>query len=385
MPDEYARRVGRERGLSNQHEALITAKEAAELLGVRTATIYAYASRGLLGPGARGPGTRARYPRSLVETLRVKAAARAGHAAVAAAALRWGEPVLDSAITRISPRGPVYRGRRAIDLVDEPFEKVAEWLWGTPVDWSARTRRVATKSARPSVHTFVELVLASTARPPERGALLFRLACAAGRHEVMAERAGSIAEAFLTSLRGRRPRREEVRWINAALVLIADHELNASTFAARVAASARAPWLDCVLSALGAATGVRHAAACDAAEAMWRAKALPPLEGQLPGFDVGAYPGGDPRAERLLSMLRPALSARQRTRLDALLSEVERATGQLPAVDLAFAVLSTHLRLPAGSSTVLFGLGRMAGWLAHIDEQLASADSIRPRARYVGQ
>jgi citrate synthase len=64
---------------------------------------------------------------------------------------------------------------------------------------------------------------------------------------------------------------------------------------------------------------------------------------------------------------------------------VERATGQLPAVDLAFAVLSTHLRLPAGSSTVLFVLGRMAGWLAHIDEQLASADGIRPRARYVGQ
>jgi hypothetical protein len=67
--------------------------------------------------------------------------------------LRWGEPVLDSSITELTVRGPVYRGKRAIDLVEEPYERVAELLWGGEADWSTRLRRVKTRAERPSLRT----------------------------------------------------------------------------------------------------------------------------------------------------------------------------------------------------------------------------------------
>ena len=92
---------------STIHDAAIPAREAARFLGVKLATLYAYASRGLVG-SVPTPGSRARmYLRSDVERLRAKSFARSGHGPVAASALRWGEPVLDSAITSIrqTPRG----------------------------------------------------------------------------------------------------------------------------------------------------------------------------------------------------------------------------------------------------------------------------------------
>jgi len=391
--------VAREGGLRNQHQWL-TAKEAAALLGVQTRTIYAYASRGLLGATARGPGKSARYLRELVETLRQKAAARAGHTAVAAGALRWGEPVLDSAITRLTPRGPVYRGQRAIDLVETPYERVAELLWASgPMNWKPRLSRLAVHARRPSLHALLEVVVAHAPMlretPWTNGvALVRRLACAVGPWEVEAERAKSLAAAVATSLRGTPPDARTERLINASLVLMADHELNPSTFAARIAASARAPWVDCVTSALGACAGVRHASACDEAEALWarvpRRGSMTTFvraeleKGPMPGFDAGAYPHGDPRAQRLLELLLPTLSVPHRARIESFLSAVDAETGQLPAIDFALTVTSDALALPRGSPTMLFVLGRVAGWLAHIVEQYQSEDFIRPRARWSG-
>jgi citrate synthase len=383
--------------LNNQHEWL-TAKEAADLLGVRTATIYAYATRGLLGATARGPGKKARYARHLVETLKKKAAARAGHGAVAAGALRWGEPVLESRITELTVRGPVYRGKRATELVDKPYERVAELLWGFEADWSARLPRVTTRAPRPSLRAWLDVVVAQDRKEDWKAAapaLMHRLACAAGEFEEAAERVASIAGAFATSLLGKPPSKAQLRLINAGLILLADHELNPSTFAARVAASARAPWVDCLISALGAAAGPRHASACDDAERFWRAamaskeRASVVVEralsaGNIPGFDAGAYPQGDPRAEKLLSLLKPSLKAATRRRVDELLAAVDEATGQLPAIDSALALMAEESGLPLGSATLLFVLGRVAGWLAHIEEQSSSTDFIRPRARYVG-
>src|SRR3954469_13500932 len=110
---------------------LLSAREAARRLGVRLPTLYAYVSRGLLRsvPGeARG---RRGYFREDVDRLRARHRARAGHAAAAAGALRWGEPVLDSALTEIGPRGPRYRGRESASLVADgvSLEAVAELLW----------------------------------------------------------------------------------------------------------------------------------------------------------------------------------------------------------------------------------------------------------------
>ncbi|MCW5635168.1 MAG: helix-turn-helix domain-containing protein, partial [Rubrivivax sp.] len=103
----------------------LSSKEAAAWLGIKLETLYAYASRGLVKglPGARGRGRR--YRREDLEPLRVRSAGPA------AGALRYGEPVLETGITRITPDGPAYRGRLATDLVREgrSFEAVAELLW----------------------------------------------------------------------------------------------------------------------------------------------------------------------------------------------------------------------------------------------------------------
>lgn len=396
-PDEYARRVPSQRGLSDQRSEFVTAAEAAEILGVRTTTVYAYASRGLLGGTSQGPGKRARYSRAIVETLRVKAAARAGHAAVAAAALRWGEPVLDSSITRITPRGPIYRGKRAIDLVGSPFESVAELLWQRTVDWKTIAPRVASKAPRPSLQALLEVMVQLTAglheTPIEQAAAVVRrLACAAGRHELLAEKQPTIAGALGASLMGSTLSRRDLALLDAGLVLIADHELNASTFAARVAASAGVRWPEALVAALATATGVRHAAACDGAERLWRSarESKSPARwveerlasgAPLEGFDAGAYPDGDPRGDRLISLLTARLTSSRAKKLNELLSAVRDATGQWPAIDMGLVLLCEVLGFPTGSATLVFVIGRSAGWLAHIEEQTLSGDAIRPRAR----
>src|SRR3954470_7814257 len=109
----------------------LTAAEAARVLGVKPQTLYSYASRGLLGGGSRGPGRKATYPAAAVYRLKARAQARSGHTAVAAGALRFGEPVLDTSVSEILPEGPHYRGPNAVTLARKglAFEQVAELLW----------------------------------------------------------------------------------------------------------------------------------------------------------------------------------------------------------------------------------------------------------------
>ena len=383
----------RERGLSDQPSEFVTAAEAAALLGVRTATIYAYASRGLLGGTARGPGKTARYPRTRVDALKTRAAARAGHAAVAASALRWGEPVLDSAVTKLTPRGPVYRGQRAIDLVGSRFEEVAELLWQRPADWSAIAPRVSVQAARPSVHALLQVMSQLPLRdaPLESApAVIRRLACAAGDSERLAEQQPTLAGALGASLRGDVLAARDRKLLDAALVLIADHELNASTFAARIATGAGARWPEAFIAALATATGTRHASACDAAERFWKSvpdeKSVPhwvKVRKALEGFDAGAYPDGDPRGDVLIKLSAPRLPKPRRASLEALLASVNDQTGQFPSVDLGLVMVAQVLQLPVGSASVIFAIGRTAGWVAHIEEQATSGALIRPRARVV--
>src|ERR671912_753006 len=94
----------------------LSGREAAELLGVKRETLYAYASRGLVRSEPGGPGRGRLYNREDLERLKARHDARSGHGPVAAGALRWGEPVLESAITEVTPRGPRYRGQLATQL-----------------------------------------------------------------------------------------------------------------------------------------------------------------------------------------------------------------------------------------------------------------------------
>src|SRR6478752_2529683 len=120
----------------------LSAAEAATLLGVKAQTLYAYASRGLVR--RVGTGKRRRYLLEDLQRLQARQRARSGHGPVAAAALSFGEPVLDTSITAIDERGPLYRGHAAVELARRgvSFEAVAELLWtrelpATPSTWRA--------------------------------------------------------------------------------------------------------------------------------------------------------------------------------------------------------------------------------------------------------
>ncbi|MBX3217992.1 MAG: citrate synthase, partial [Labilithrix sp.] len=108
------------------------AADAAALLGIKRETLYAYASRGRVRSVAAPGADRARlYCREDLERQRARSRARSGHGPVAASALRWGEPVLETRVGTIDATGPVYRGRSAIDLdrAGASFESVAALLW----------------------------------------------------------------------------------------------------------------------------------------------------------------------------------------------------------------------------------------------------------------
>src|SRR6185436_11890353 len=103
-------------------------------LGIKTQTLYAYASRGLLRSVPAGEGRAHLYSRAHLLRLKARHDARAGHGPVAASALRWGEPVLETDISTIDERGPIYRGVPAVELARRgaAFEEAAELLWGEP-------------------------------------------------------------------------------------------------------------------------------------------------------------------------------------------------------------------------------------------------------------
>lgn len=400
----------------------VDAREAIRRLGVKRETLYAYVSRGRI---RTSPGRTARerlYASADLDRLRTRADARRGHAAVAAGALGWGEPVLDSAICELRPEGPFYRGHSAVRLAEAgSFEQVAELLWtgALPASaprwrrrrWGGLARRVGAllpRGASPfSVFSLVVPALAAadplrfSASPEEereraRGLLGHLAASLAlpGRGSLSVVPEESISETVARALGTTRRRAAEA--IDAVLVLCADHELNVSTFTARIAASAGADLYLCVSAALAAASGPRHGGACDRVEALVREAARPDRAEavvlararrgeELPGFGHTLYSKGDPRAPPLLEWAR-ALAPRNpevRTLL-ALVDAMARIAGARPAVDAGVVAITLALGLPAGTAAGLFSLGRCAGWVAHVLEQREQGQLLRPRARYVG-
>lgn len=395
-------------------EGYVTASEAIALLGVKLPTLYSYVSRGLVR-SVPGDGRRARrYARADLERLRGRRDARAGHAALARAALDWGEPVLDSALTEITDRGPRLRGHLAVDLADAgvSFEQAAELAWtgALPLDpprWAVRSLGLRAKAlaallpkgSRPIAA--VQLAMAALA-PGDAAArvLVPRLAASLAIAFDPARAAASLAEgrvaAIVLRALGARPSRAAVRAIDAALVVSLDHELNPSSFVARLAASAGAGDAACLTAALATITGERHGGTCDRVEELVAAvgrkdRARQRIDERLargeaiPGFGHRLYPRGDPRAATLLDVARGL--GRAPTSLEVLLAVVRamQERGQEPpTLDVGLVAITAALGLPAGSALALFALGRSAGCLAHAAEQRRSGQVLRPRARYVG-
>jgi citrate synthase len=204
----------------------------------------------------------------------------------------------------------------------------------------------------------------------------------------------SIAAVVTHALGGKRDHRI-VAAVEEALVLSADHELNASSFTARIAASAGADLYACVAAALSTMSGPRHGGECDRFEALVaeaaeprRARAVVAARMQrgdpLHGFGHRLYPAGDPRAARLLDVAHRLARARLRA-IDAVIAAVADAGGEPPALDAGLVAIAVAASLPPGSAGTLFALGRTAGWIAHVLEQRTEPSLLRPRARYIGR
>src|SRR5215470_3708605 len=164
----------------NQHDgsAWIDAADAARILGIRRATLYAYVSRGMVRSVPSVDGRSRRYLRADLDTLRARRDARAGHGAAAAGAMRWGEPVLESSLTHITAAGPRYRGYPALALAEtSSFEAVAELMWTAALParaprWTATglgvpPRRVAAteEAALARGRTLIRRLIAAVALP----------------------------------------------------------------------------------------------------------------------------------------------------------------------------------------------------------------------------
>jgi citrate synthase len=369
----------------------LTATEALALLGTQPQTLYANVSRGRIKARPDpADSRRSLYRGDDVRRLAQRAAGRRKQEAVATGAMHWGEPVLRTSISTVTDGRLLYRGHDACTLAETAsLEEVAALLWQAPIDLSA----AGPVNGNGIAAAFVALA-AVVARPTTVGRHPALLAQEAGRVLGMLGQALAGPARPLEPLHQRLARAwdrpEAADAIRRALVLLADHELNASTFAARVTVSTGASLWAGTLAGLAALSGPRHGQASrgigalvdDIRSAAAAEEELRDWLGEgrhVPGMGHPLYPNGDPRCVALLASFEPS---------PAFLiyrAAAESLTGDLPNIDFALAAMVARFALPTDAGLTLFALARATGWLAHMMEQISSGEMIRPRARYVGQ
>ena len=387
----------------------LSAREASAELAISPATLYAYVSRGLVrsepSPDSRSHRYRAEDIRGLKER-RVPSPEPRGLRSFDA-----DLPVMDSAVCTITEDGPIYRGVNCVDLAEkDTLEHTATLLWDVTgvdpfssdncpqVSDDMRAIADAARRAAPIDRAIAVLALAASADPGAFtraadgramvGGRILRLVVA-----TMLNAAPSAEPLHLQIAKAWAPdNKSAADLIRRALVLLADHELNASTFTVRCAASTGLNLYDAIIAGLAALKGPKHGGAGVLASRLVRTlvdndvapviRERVALGEHFAGFGHGVYKRGDPRAQSLLDALTRAGAARKFTK--EVPERIAEATGEFVNIDYALAVLVHALRLPAGSELALFAMSRTVGWLAHASEQLQHGKLIRPRARYVG-
>jgi citrate synthase len=393
----------------------LTARRAAEELGVSLATLYAYVSRGMIRSEAAGGSRRSRrYRAEDVRRLKERKERRRDPDRVVEGALHWGTPIMESAITLITDDGLYYRGRDAVALAaGSTIEEVAALIWTgepsgstelfpfEPPELSSRIR-AALGCGLPPIEAFQVLLPLANAEDPaaydlrpaavaRTGARILRLMASVAAGE---EDAG-IAETLGRSWKPDDPGVKAL--LEAALILCADHELPVSTFVARCVASSEATPYAVVVAGLSAMGGVKHGGQTELVEAFMReaedvGDARVTISGRLrrgegiPGFGHSLYPGEDPRGAELLRLTSAAYPDSPAVALSAAVAdEALELVGERPTVDFGLVTLARVLGLPPGAAVALFALGRTVGWIGHAIEQYEGGSLIRPRARYVGK
>lgn len=371
----------------------LTAEEALQALKTKPQTLYANVSRGRIRAKADpADPRRSLYQAADVQRLAERHAGRRKTETVAAETIRWGDPVLSSAISTVIGGRLFYRGRDVARLAETAtLEETAVLLWNGAEALSC-TVGAGAENTSPSLQTaFLALAGRVTSDLPSLGrsqAALRREACG-----VLSTVADALAPGFSDQplhlrLATSWDRPDAADCLRRALVLLADHELNASAFTARVTASAGAALSAAVLSGLATLTGPLHGAAWQRVDALIEAAAAHGAEqairrtlaqgNRLPAFGHPLYPDGDIRALALLSQfdLPPVFAEVRQTG--------EAMVGEKVNIDFTLAAMAAAFDLPREAPIIVFSLARSAGWLAHAMEQIESGQLIRPRARYAG-
>ncbi len=414
----------------------IDAATAAERLGVKPATLYAYVSRGVLARRHSDDGRRSLFPAEEIERL-----ARRGRPRN-----QPPELVIESGVTALGADRPYYRGVDALELArTSDFEAVAEWLWTAdpgaprnadpgaprngdlgaprngdpgalrnPGPWrcEAEALRVAVDAQRglPDDLMPLDRLQVITTVLGASDSLRYQLdpdsVAATGRRMIAGlvdalpklgePRGESITERLWSRLCPHPAPPGLLAALRAALVLLADHELAASTLAARVAASAKADPYAVVLTGLGVLGGPLHGGASYGAERLLaevtepgqapRAIAERVRRGErIPGFGHSIYKNGDGRGGLLLDLLEEAAPGHERIAAGkAVLGEMRRRRLPERNIDFALAILAAVGGMVRGAGEAIFAVARTAGWLAHAMEEYERGTLLRLRASYTG-
>lgn len=360
----------------------VPAAEICALLGISPQTLYAYVSRGIVRA--------IQHPEDARKSLYLKADALAhqqvkqrgrSRRKIAKSTLSWGEPLLESAITRIADGHCFYRGENVVDLArDRTLEHVAELLLDQKLDPNSPRRYAEVPAIEGNGFSRMLTAMAALAgapEPVEEPGFLLRLLTARAIDRPLDDSRPvhvQLGRAWGSDRTG-------AEIIRRALVLCADHELNASAFATRVAASTGATLPACLVAGLATLSGPKHGGMVARVDA-WMDRAVSDdgvfaevaETGRAPGFGHPLYPHGDPRALSMIDAV-PLTDAWHR------IAERLRDEFSLHAsLDFGLAHLARRLKLPAESGLLIFALGRSTGWMAHALEQREHGRLIRPRA-----
>ncbi|OZC81260.1 hypothetical protein CH274_10475 [Rhodococcus sp. 06-418-5] len=372
---------------------MLTTAQAAARLGVKPETVYAYVSRGLL-TSTRLPGVRGSvFDVDEVESLAGRDTARRTDIG-AVERIRTRTTLIDDGHL-------YYRGRDAVELSSRTFESVAQFVWtGELVDGAqfvadpvvVQRCRDALGLLSPDCRSIdrirIAVDIASTYRPMrfdtgstsvvrEAEQLLVTVAAALGRGSADLPIAESLWEAITSD----ETDPNGLTVLQAALVLMSDHGLAASTLGVRVAASTRANLYSIVSAGLGCIDGPLHGSAADPVHRFLTTAIDDPIGAlatqlrsgeRVPGFGHVIYTDRDPRAEEILRLLRdPAHGADPVvvTAADTIIEEVSSRFEAFPNSDFALATFTLAYGLRADTPEMLFALARIVGWTAHALEE----------------
>jgi citrate synthase len=337
---------------------LLTANQVALRLGVQVATIYAYVSRGVLTRTLAADGRTSRFDPGEIDQL-----ARRGRPRVGTTQRGGVDVSLATAITHIQPDRLAYRGHDAATLAaGASFERVAELLWTGELP-----ARASWQPAAPATRVTRRLC---EALPAEASPFTRFAAVTAALAPLYPLRDDLRAPAVLTHAR------VLATTLVTSLPLQQVFPVEPAALAARLwpRVSPLAPRAD--------RTHLLDAAATSAEPALARALAA----GHIPGFGHPVYRGEDPRATTLLALLRAQAARREVATIDALLAAATTVSGEQPNIDIALAALAFAMKMPVGATEAIFGIARLAGWIAHALEEYGEQPlRFRARAIYTGR